>query len=169
MNRRPMTSQDPHFTTAPLRSAAIRDDSLPKVVPDAAQSSRTDRVLIVDDQTDITSVLKIGLQRYGFRVDAYNDPERVVKEFEANIYGAALVDIRMPGMNGFELYRRIKKVDPDLKVCFFTAFEIYDKEMEQMFPEIKPAAIFKKPMDIRNLASRLRSVMAGSGEGPSRP
>jgi CheY-like chemotaxis protein len=47
-----------------------------------------------------------------------------LKRFKPNFYALAIIDIMMPKMGGFELYEHLKKIDPDLKVCFLTASEM---------------------------------------------
>ncbi|MDE1816955.1 MAG: response regulator, partial [Thaumarchaeota archaeon] len=80
------------------------------------------KILVVDDEPDITASLKNGLQRKGFEVDVYNDPTDALSNFRPDVYDLLLIDIRMPKMNGFELYREVKKKSNSVKICFFTAF-----------------------------------------------
>jgi CheY-like chemotaxis protein len=82
--------------------------------------------LVVDDEPDITLTLKAGLEIVGlFDVDAFNDPESALESFKPDFYALILIDIMMPKISGFELYEQLKKVDPDIKVCFLTASEMY--------------------------------------------
>ena len=79
------------------------------------------KVLIVDDEPDITTALKIYLEVQGFDVDAFTDPVYALAQFKAGFYQLLILDIKMPEMNGFELYTEIKKKDGTVKVFFFTA------------------------------------------------
>ena len=84
------------------------------------------RILVVDDEPDITLTLKAGLETVGlFDVDAFDDPESALKSFKSDFYALILIDIMMPKVSGFELYEQLKKVDPNIKVCFLTASEMY--------------------------------------------
>jgi CheY-like chemotaxis protein len=84
------------------------------------------RILVVDDEPDITLTLKAGLETVGlFDVATFNDPGSALKSFKPDFYALVLIDIMMPRMSGFELYEQLKKVDPDIKVCFLTASEMY--------------------------------------------
>ncbi len=84
------------------------------------------RILVVDDEPDITLTLEAGLKVIGsFDVDAFIDPELALKSFKPGFYALALIDIMMPKMSGFSLYEQLKKVDPNIKVCFLTASEMY--------------------------------------------
>jgi CheY-like chemotaxis protein len=87
------------------------------------------RILIVDDESDITLTLKAGLVELGlYNVDAFSDPELALKSFKPDFYALALIDITMPKMDGFQLYESLKKIDPNVKVCFLTASEMYYEE-----------------------------------------
>jgi two-component system, OmpR family, response regulator ChvI len=91
------------------------------------------RILVVDDLQDITITLKIGLEENGgFDVDAFTDPEQALSRFKPDLYDLVLIDIKMPKMNGFELYERLKTVEPDVKVCFLTAGEMYREEIREV-------------------------------------
>jgi DNA-binding response OmpR family regulator len=82
--------------------------------------------LVVDDKPDITLTLKAGLRPVGlFDVDTFNDPESALKNFKPDSYALTLIDIMMPKMSGFDLYEQLRKVDPNIKICFLTASEMY--------------------------------------------
>jgi PleD family two-component response regulator len=83
------------------------------------------RILIVDDDPDITLSFSIGLEDGGFEVFTYNDPQDALANFKPISYDLLLVDINMPKMNGFELYTKILEVDLNVKICFITAGDIY--------------------------------------------
>jgi DNA-binding response OmpR family regulator len=86
------------------------------------------RILVVDDEPDITFTLQAGLEDGGFDVDAFIDPEVVLSSFKPGLYDLVLIDIKMPEMDGFQLHERLKKVDPHLNVCFLTASEMYHED-----------------------------------------
>ncbi len=77
----------------------------------------------MDDESDITSSFKAGLEQYGFIVSTYNDPVLALSEFKAGLYDLLIADIRMPGMSGLELYEKIKQIDQRIDICFITAFD----------------------------------------------
>ena len=91
------------------------------------------RILLVDDEVDITMVYTMGLQDNGFKVDAFNDPLQALSDFKSGSYNLALLDYKMPKMNGFELYQEIRKVDTKVKVCFITAFDVYHGDLKKEF------------------------------------
>src|SRR3712207_5970891 len=94
------------------------------------------RILVVDDETDILHILKRGLEINGFKVDAFDSPQDAINTFKPNLYDLAILDIRMPSLNGFALYRQMKKIDPLLTACFLSAFEIHPDEFKMVFPSM---------------------------------
>lgn len=114
---------------------------------------------MVDDDTNITFTFKAILEKNAFQVDTYNDPFKAALDFQAGSYGLALIDIRMPKMNGFELYREIRKKDTQVKVCFITAFEISKDESGE--PSADGLVDFiRKPVDMKELANRVLNLMS---------
>ncbi|HJS83295.1 MAG TPA: response regulator [Nitrososphaera sp.] len=117
------------------------------------------RIAIVDDEPDITAVLKKGLEQNGFAVETFNDPRLALSSFKPNSCDLMIIDIRMPNINGFDLYRELKKKDPSVKVCFLTAFEIYYEEFRKMFPNIDVRAFVRKPVGISALVKQINAVI----------
>jgi CheY-like chemotaxis protein len=89
------------------------------------------RILVVDNERDITIALQAGLEDGGFDVDTFTDPLLALKSFKPNFYDLVLIDIIMPDIDGFELYERLKKIDPDVNACFLTASEMYHEEFRK--------------------------------------
>ena len=118
------------------------------------------KILIVDDDLDLTSMFKMVLEMNGFEVDAYNDPLMALLQFKPNSYGMALFDIRMPQLNGFELYKKIQEKDDRMKVCFITAFEDYNEEFKKSFPELEETKCFvRKPKAIEDLVKHVATIL----------
>jgi two-component system, OmpR family, response regulator ChvI len=63
--------------------------------------------LFVDDEPDMTTMLKMALERAGFTFDTFNDPLLALESFKPNLCGLAILDVIMPKMNGFELYNQL--------------------------------------------------------------
>lgn len=119
------------------------------------------RILVVDDEPDITTSIKNGLTRNGFEVDTFNDPTVALESYRSDTYDLILLDIRMPKMNGFELYREIKKKGTDkTKACFFTAFEVYYEEFKKIFPSMEVKCFIRKPVTINELISHINAELA---------
>jgi DNA-binding response OmpR family regulator len=114
------------------------------------------RVMIVDDEQDITTIFKMGLENNQFIVTTFNDPVEAFSEFRPGLYDLLILDIRMPGMNGFQLYRKIRDVDNKVKVCFLTAFDESRGEFRTSFPFLEEVKCYlKKPITVRDLVRRL--------------
>ena len=79
------------------------------------------RTLLVDDEMDVIFSLKLFLEENGFEVDAYSDPSLAIANFKPSLYDLIILDIKMPQLNGFELYKTIREVDNNVKVFFLTA------------------------------------------------
>jgi DNA-binding NtrC family response regulator len=123
-------------------------------------SNKPRKILIVDDESDITLSFDMILQMNGFEVDTYNDPEIALSNFKPNSYGLALLDIRMPKMNGFELYKKIKDIDNKIEACFITAFEDYREEFKEAFPQLEEAKYFiRKPKAIEDLVKHVATIL----------
>jgi two-component system catabolic regulation response regulator CreB/two-component system response regulator ChvI len=137
---------------------------------DAAASKHTpieekNRILIVDDEPDIARLFKLGLEHSGeFKVDVYNDPIAALSNYRPGLYDLLLLDIKMPKMNGLELYQKIRekykgKENGEVKVCFITAFEEYYKEFERLFPNLKIDCFIKKPISIDKLVEVVKTKL----------
>ena len=124
-----------------------------------ASVSDLHRILVVDDDSDIALTFKKGLQVHGFLVDAFIDPQEALSRFKPNYYHLLLIDIRMPNMSGFELYRRIRKKDKNTKVCFITSFHNYYQSLKENYPEIDSMRLIQKPIEIENLITHIISEL----------
>jgi DNA-binding response OmpR family regulator len=129
------------------------------------------RILLVDDEQDITFAISIGLENNGFVVDTFNDPLLALQSFkdgknnDRESYDLALLDIKMPKMNGYELYNEIRKIDDKVKICFITAFDIQKDEhfdsIVKSTDKDKPVVI-RKPIDIEELVKRIKEIIPTS-------
>lgn len=118
------------------------------------------RILIVDDEPDIISVFKMVLEMNDFEVDTYNDPLSALANFKQNAYGLVILDIRMPHINGFELYNKIRTVDDKVNVCFMTAFDDYRQEFKKSFPMLDEIKCFiRKPKAIEDLVKHVATIL----------
>jgi DNA-binding NtrC family response regulator len=106
------------------------------------------RLLIVDDDPDIVQVLKLGLLNNGFLVDGFTNPEEALQSFKSNANNFCVVvsDVRMPELLGIQLARKLKEVNPGIKVVLMTAFEIRDNEFSKVFPSTSIDGFVQKPL-----------------------
>jgi CheY-like chemotaxis protein len=114
------------------------------------------RILIVDDDPDITKTFGLVLEDSGlYEVDTYNDPLTALQNFRPNFYDLALLDVRMPNMNGFELADKIEKIDNKAKLCFISTYDMEDKALRKQFPSLQVKCFLPKPIAVSDLLKRL--------------
>jgi DNA-binding NtrC family response regulator len=120
------------------------------------------KLLIVDDDSDIVQVLKLGLQKNRFLVDAFTSPEEALQSFKSNAeeYCLVLSDVRMPGLSGIQLAKKVKEASPSVKVILMTSFEIRDSEFSKVFPSTQVDGFVQKPIGIKDLTKKILSVIS---------
>jgi DNA-binding response OmpR family regulator len=119
------------------------------------------KILIIDDEPDVVLTLRMALEQKGFRTDSCSDPTLAFKNFRAGVYDLVLLDIKMPNVDGFQLYQKIKRTDSRVKICFLTASEFYDEEIrkEQGFDGFNEELFLRKPIEIACLIDTIRPLM----------
>jgi len=115
------------------------------------------RILIVDDERDIVTVLKASLQKYGYEVDGFSDPYEALANFKKDRYHLILLDIKMPKMNGFELSRELAKIDGGARIGFMSAFEISLDEARVIFPTLTALFFIRKPITVQKMVEQIRA------------
>jgi DNA-binding NtrC family response regulator len=107
---------------------------------------------VVDDDPDIVQVLKTGLVKNRFLVSAFTNPEEALQNFKSNSedYCLMLSDIRMPELSGIQLTRKVKEINPKVKVVLMTSFEIRDNEFSKVFPSTQVDGFVQKPVSVRS-------------------
>jgi CheY-like chemotaxis protein len=121
------------------------------------------RILVVDDEPDVTLTFGVGLEGYyyhdndkrRFEVYSYNNPLVAVREFKPNFYDLLLTDIFMPHMNGFELCEKILELDVNIRVCFMSAVDVNIQALRELYPKVSFGCFIKKPVTIEYLVKRL--------------
>ena len=122
-----------------------------------SSSSDTTRIFLVDDDPDVVFSIRTALEASrGFTVDSFTSPDVALENFKVDYYDLLLLDIRMPGMTGFELYEAIHERDKRVSVIFITAFEVYYEALREMFPELVPSSFIQKPVSNSDLIDRIK-------------
>jgi len=95
----------------------------------------------------------MGLEDEGFNVDAFTDPILALSNFKPNYYSLVILDINMPKMNGYDLYKEIRKLDNKVKICFLTASELYNENLRSQTKEIldEVKRFISRPLTIEDL------------------
>ena len=121
------------------------------------------KILLVDDEPDVIYTIKNILEDNRFQVDAFNDPINALKSYRNNFYDLVILDIKMPKMDGFELYIKIREKDPKVKICFLTASEMYYEKFRKARSEIGKIigedCFIQKPIKNEDLVKKLTAIM----------
>ena len=126
--------------------------------PENPNANSNKRILIVDDDVDIAKFFKLALERAGFITDVSNNPVSTLNNYKKGTYDLLLLDINMPQMTGFELYKKISKIESEVKVCFITAYEEYYSEFRSEFPNLNEIECYiKKPVGMDYLINAVKS------------
>ena len=124
-------------------------------------TSNTKKVMVVDDETDVLSVVGIVLKENGFEVDTFEDPIVALKSYRAGVYDLLILDIKMPEMDGFELYDQIKKIDDNAKICFLTASEMYYKNSrKEKYISLDKDLFIQKPIANEDLVEEINKILS---------
>jgi CheY-like chemotaxis protein len=118
--------------------------------------------LVVDDEPDNSRIFKIALEDSGFEVDEFNNSTAALTAFKLGYYDIVIFDIRMPIMNGYELYDKVKKIDDKVKVCFLTAYsEHYTEEFKARFTpsSLSNISFMRKPIMLDDLVKNINEII----------
>jgi two-component system response regulator ChvI len=120
-------------------------------------------IMVVDDETDILAVMRSLLKRKGYNVETFSDSLLALNSFKADSskYDLVISDIRMPKLNGFVLSKEIRKVSPEIKIVFMTAFEIDKSEFDRVMPSLKINGFVAKPFHASKLYEVISQVIFG--------
>jgi CheY-like chemotaxis protein len=120
-------------------------------------------ILLVDDELDVIYTIKNILEDNGFQIDSFNDPITALNSYRSNFYDLVILDIKMPKMDGFELYIKMREKDPKVKICFLTASEMYYEKFRKTRSEfgriIEEKCFIQKPIKSEDLIRKLEDIM----------
>jgi two-component system response regulator ChvI len=124
-------------------------------------------IMLVDDEPDILAIFKTYLTSEGYKVEAFSDSYMALQSFarsEPRHYDLLVLDIRMPTINGLQLYQRLKAVDPYVKVIFLSALEATD-ELVSILDGVKTADVIRKPIDRKHFVQKVKATIESSHSG----
>ena len=125
--------------------------------------SQEKKILLVDNETDVTYALSSVLEDNGFLVDCYNDPVVVSNTYKPNYYDLVILDIKMPKMDGLQLYENLRKKDQKTKICFLTASEMFYESLRKarnIFGDALGEEYFiQKPIKTDQLVKKLNELI----------
>jgi CheY-like chemotaxis protein len=126
------------------------------------QESSQKNILLVDDEPDVILTYKSILIEEGYNVNAYTDSREALRHFaqlDPFYYKLILLDIRMPNLNGFQLYYRLKAISPNIRVLFVSALDAA-QEMVSILPNVKLDDIVRKPIDNEQFLRKVKMTLA---------
>ncbi len=118
------------------------------------------RILLVDDESDNVRIFTIALSDAGFDVDAFEDPKLALSAFKPNYYDLVILDVRMPHIQGDELYRQLRKTDNKFKVCVLSAYG--SEEYKTRFSRNTPAngiSYIGKPISVDEFVAKVNEII----------
>jgi DNA-binding response OmpR family regulator len=118
------------------------------------------RIMLVDDEPDINAAMSVVLKRAGYDVNTFDNPFIALEKLKPGFYGLIILDVKMPQMDGFELYREIKKVDKKAKICFLTASELYYENFrKEKFTPLDNELFIIKPISNAELLKKIDFIL----------
>jgi DNA-binding response OmpR family regulator len=120
------------------------------------------RILIVDEEKDVGGTFETMLKNYGFDTDYFTDPAVALEKFKPNRYDLTILDIKMPKINGFELYDRLKSRDSNVKTLFITALsnvESYNTQNSKVYPLKGQRHFMAKPVSKKEFMEQVYSMI----------
>jgi DNA-binding NtrC family response regulator len=141
----------------------MKSDILQHVAEAATPHVKTqkskNRILVIDDESDLTLTFEWILGGEGFEVDSFNDPHQALSNFSVGVYDVAFIDVKMPQMNGLDLYRKLKNIDDNVKYCFITASRVYYDALKKDYPDLDVDWFIRKPIDTEQLVNEIKSKL----------
>jgi two-component system, OmpR family, response regulator ChvI len=126
------------------------------------QQRYSTNIMIVDDEPDTLFTYEWFLSEEGYNVEAFTDPQEALKRFvqleASSYYQLVLLDIRMPRLNGLQLFNTIKTLSPDTKIMFCSALDIA-KELVSILHDVNYDCIIRKPVEREYFISKINSAL----------
>lgn len=118
-------------------------------------------IMVVDDEPDLMSMVKLYLQRWNYEIDGFEDPVLALDAFRAepSRYSLVLTDIRMPNISGLELAAKLLSIKPDIKIILMTAFELADEVLTRMPSTMARSDILQKPFRLAEVCESLKKQL----------
>jgi CheY-like chemotaxis protein/class 3 adenylate cyclase len=128
------------------------------------QQKYSANIMVIDDEPDILFTYECFLSDEGYNVEAFADPQEALKHFVqlsgafSSYYQLVLLDIRMPRLNGLQLYNTIKTLSPNTKIMFVSALDMAE-ELTSILPNMKYGDIIRKPVEREYFIRKINSML----------
>lgn len=119
------------------------------------------KLMLIDDDPDILFTFKSILAAEGYNVEAFVDPSAALNHFmqaDPAYYNLVITDIKMPKINGFQLYQKLKEINTDISVLFMTGFEVSENLLDTL-PSMKDSDILRKPIEVEHFVNRIKTAI----------
>jgi CheY-like chemotaxis protein len=116
------------------------------------------RILVVDDNLDLAQNLVEILEDAGYEAECFDDPARALSALAVGRYRLAIIDLRMPGLDGVDFNRALKRRDPALKTVAMTAYERDERVRVALDDGV--IAVLPKPLTAPDLVARVQGILA---------
>ena len=133
------------------------DNSLTTKMTSSRSNESPTRILVIDDDADILNLFSDFLKKEGYGVTSFLDPLKALEEIHRRPqrYSIIITDVRMPGISGIELIRRIRKINHDIKVIIISAFELNGEDLRN----IRYDNFMEKPVHMQYLAQTIEKIL----------
>ena len=125
--------------------------------------TNTKNILLIDDEPDITFTIKSILEDNGFKVDSFTDSISALDNYQINFYDLVILDLKMPKMDKFQLYTKIREKDSKVKICFLTAIATFNEEFRKtrlvLGKTINEDYFIQKPIKNEDLIRKLTFII----------
>lgn len=119
------------------------------------------KIMVVEEERNMALSIKLALETNGFPVEMFTDPLLALDEFKKNSddYSLIIIDMKMISMSPFELMRKTKTKEPDIKVLLITSFEIKPLEFSRVLPTVKIEGLIEKPSLLNKIIPSVNKIL----------
>ena len=118
-------------------------------------------ILIVDDEAELATLFKHAVEMMGLHAVSFTNPLLAFEYFEnnKNKFSLVITDLRMPGMCGLELAKKVKELNDSVKIFLITAFDTADLESSEAYQSAKIDTVIQKPIKLSNLKKIIEETL----------
>jgi len=152
--------------TSKIRDVPIKQQQSSQLLQSAQEQQPqkySANILVVDDEPDTLFTYESFLSDEGYNVESFSDPQEALKHFvhlpdPSSHYKLALLDIRMPKLNGLQLFHKMKALSPKIKIMFCSALDIA-QEVASVLPDIEHEHFIRKPVEREHFINMINSAL----------
>jgi len=115
------------------------------------------KILVICDEKEIPKSFVTTLAKNSYELRVYGDPLGALEEIRQHLYELVIIDLGLPRVNGFSIYRRFVEMDREVNICFLTTVEVRKNEFDILFPDLNVKFFLTKPLSASVLLEYLRN------------